>query len=238
MGLLALAIAPGIAICLFIYFKDKHNREPIGLLVWAFILGMLSVLPAAIFELATGKPIDHMANSTIGYIAFFAYGIVAFSEEGCKFLMLRLFIYPRKAFDEPFDGIIYAVMVGMGFATLENVGYVLQNGFANGVIRMFLSVPAHATFAIMMGYFVSLAKFGNGNKKLYFFLALLCPIIFHGTFDFFLFLNSDVLHISGALASFIIAIILSRRAIKKKQMVSQAFINGAISVMGNENLPS
>jgi len=224
MGLLALAIAPGIAICIYIYFKDKFNREPLGLLIMSFILGMLSIIPALILELAFGKPVEQLGAQTMTYVALFAYGVVALSEEGCKLLVVRLYCYPRKAFDDPFDGIIYSVMVGMGFATLENIGYVLQNGYANGVLRMFLSVPGHATFAVMMGYFVSLAKFDAPNRKLYFFLALVCPVIFHGTFDFFLFLKSSLLHICGALASFVVAIILSRKAIKRRQALSQSFV--------------
>jgi len=224
MGLLALAIAPGIAICIYIYFKDKFNKEPLGLLIMSFILGMLSIVPALILELVLGKPFDQLGGQTMAYVALFAYGVVALSEEGSKLLVVRLYCYPRKAFDDPFDGIIYSVMVGMGFATLENIGYVLQNGYVNGVLRMFLSVPGHATFAVIMGYFVSLAKFDAANRKLYFFLAILCPVIFHGTFDFFLFLKSTLLHISGALASFIIAIILSRKAIKRRQALSQSFV--------------
>jgi RsiW-degrading membrane proteinase PrsW (M82 family) len=57
MGLLALAIAPGIAICIFIYLKDKYNREPVGLLLLSFILGMVSVIPAAIIEIALDRPL-------------------------------------------------------------------------------------------------------------------------------------------------------------------------------------
>ena len=74
----------------------------------------------------------------IFYVAVYSYLIVALSEEGSKFLMLRLIPYRRKAFDDPFDGIVYAVMVSMGFATLENIGYVMQHGMGTGLLRMFL----------------------------------------------------------------------------------------------------
>ncbi|MEI8058561.1 MAG: PrsW family glutamic-type intramembrane protease, partial [Ferruginibacter sp.] len=141
MGLLALAIAPGIAICIFIYFKDKYNKEPIGLLITSFLLGMLATIPAVIVQLLYGTSLDTLSKEGTGAVAIFAYAVVAFSEEGSKFMMLRLFAYPKKAFDDPFDGIIYAVMVGMGFATLENILYVMQNGVGTGILRMFLSVP-------------------------------------------------------------------------------------------------
>ena len=139
MGLLALAIAPGIAICLFIYFKDKYNKEPLGLLLWLFILGMFSIIPALIIEVVFTKPAERLLGEGILYTALFSYIIVALSEEGSKYLVLRVFSFKRKAFDDPFDGIIYAVMVGMGFATLENIGYVTQHGF--GTDKNILVIP-------------------------------------------------------------------------------------------------
>jgi protease PrsW len=227
MGLLALAIAPGLAICIFIYLKDKYNKEPLGLMLLSFILGMLSIIPPLIIQLSYGKlPGEAGGQVDTLAVAFFAYLVVALSEEGSKYAVVRLFCFPRKAFDDPFDGIVYSVMVGMGFATLENIGYVLQHGIGTGITRMFLSVPAHATFAVLMGYHFALAKFNPKNKARNFLLALVWPVVFHGTFDFFLFLGSTVLHFAGALASFIIAIYLSRRAIRKKQAISKAFIIG------------
>ena len=226
MALLALAIAPGLAICIFIYLKDKYNKEPLGLMVMSFILGMVSIIPAIILEKSFGIAPDELGGQSMAAVAIFAYCVVALSEEGCKLVVVRLFCYPRKAFDEPFDGILYCVIVSMGFATLENIGYVLQHGIGTGITRMFLSVPAHATFAVLMGYHLALAKFNPKNKSLNFFFAIFWPVVFHGTFDFFLFLGSSLLHFAGAIASFIIAIYLSRRAIRRKQAMSKAFIIG------------
>jgi protease PrsW len=221
MGLLALSIAPGIAICIFIYLKDKYNREPVGLLLASFILGMISTIPALVLQVINGSSPESLAGKSIQEMAVFAYLVVALSEEGSKYFMIRIFGYRRKAFDEPFDGIVYAVMTGMGFATLENIGYVLQNGFSTGILRMFLSVPAHATFAVLMGYYMGLAKFDAARRKKYLLLAILLPVIFHGTFDFFLFAGNTLLHIGGALVSFIVAIRLSRKAIRKHQALSK-----------------
>lgn len=221
MGLLALALAPGIFICLFIYLKDRYKREPFWLLLWAFVLGMLSTLPALLVQLGYAQVRLWENDGTMAAVAFFAFGVVGFSEEISKFLMLRIFLFNRKAFDEPFDGIVYAVMVGMGFATLENVMYVLQQGWTTGIMRMFLSVPAHGTFAVLMGYFTSLAKFNPQRRQLYFLLAILLPILFHGAYDFFLFLPGSGWQIAGAFISFIVAIYLSRKAIKHKQELAR-----------------
>lgn len=223
MGLLTLAIAPGIAICIYIYFKDKYNKEPLGLLIMSFISGMLSILPALLIQILLGTSIEKMSNEGIVYVAVFAYLIVALSEEGSKFLAIRFYAYPKKAFDDPFDGIIYAVMVGMGFATLENIGYVMQHGIGTGITRMFLSVPAHATFAVLMGYHIGLAKFNVSKRGYNFFLAILWPVFFHGTFDFFLFVGNSWLHFAGAVISFIVAVRLSLKLIRKKQEISKNY---------------
>ena len=89
MGLLALAMAPGIAICLFIYFKDKYNREPLGLLILSFFMGVLSIIPAIILQMALTKPVEKLMGEGVFYTAVFSYLIVALSEEGSKFLALR-----------------------------------------------------------------------------------------------------------------------------------------------------
>ena len=238
MGLLALSIAPGIAICIFIYLKDKYNKEPFGLLLLSFFMGMLAIIPAVIIQIALTQPVEKLMGEGIFYTAVFSYLIVAFSEEGSKFLAIRLVPYRRKAFDDPFDGIVYAVMVGMGFATLENIGYVLQHGVGTGILRMFLSVPAHATFAVLMGYHIGLAKFDPANRKKYMRLAIFWPVLFHGTFDFFLFVGNTWLHFAGAVISFIIAVKLSLKLIKRKQDISQAhFVNvDTISKAGHDIL--
>lgn len=158
MEYILLAAAPGLAICLFIFYRDLYNKEPILNLIISFILGCLAILPAMGFETSFHK----VSDGTITGAAIFAYAIVGFSEELSKFLGLRLYSYNQKEFNEPLDGIIYSVMVSMGFATVENIMYAIKFQDMNVVlIRMVLTVPAHATFAIIMGYFVGKAKFNS-----------------------------------------------------------------------------
>ena len=65
MELLALSIAPGIAICLFVYLKDKQAKEPIWLLLISFILGMLSTIPAVIIQMLSGISLESVAEKAI-----------------------------------------------------------------------------------------------------------------------------------------------------------------------------
>jgi RsiW-degrading membrane proteinase PrsW (M82 family) len=230
MLLLALSIAPGIAISLYIFLKDRFNREPHLNLLVCFLLGCLSILPAILIQLLTVKPVERLMGEGILYTAVFAYLIVGLSEEWSKYIMLRSYAYPKKSFDEPFDGIVYSVMIGMGFATVENILYVEQHGVGTALVRMFLSVPAHATFAILMGYFAGKAKFKPERRKFYLFTGIFWAVFFHGTYDFLLFLQgnptvnkylSDSLLFVGAVGSFIFAVWLSKRAIKEHHDLSK-----------------
>ncbi|HXB09871.1 MAG TPA: PrsW family glutamic-type intramembrane protease [Puia sp.] len=223
MFLFALAIAPGIAVCLFIYSLNKYGRGSMRYLVISFILGMLATVPALfaqlIFEDVRTEPSQH---SIAAYI-FYAFVVVALSEEGSKFFVLRLYAYPQQFFREPFDGVIYAVMIGMGFATVENIEYVHKFGLATGVSRFFLAIPAHAAFAVLMGYPVGRAKFARRRSVLLLLKGLLVAVLFHGSFDFFLFiqqkkeattyLSTGVLSF-GAFATFYIAVRLAMRALR------------------------
>lgn len=230
MILLALSIAPGLAISLYIFLKDQYNREPALQLLISFFLGCLSVIPAILIQLFSTKPIENIMGEGILFTAVFAYLIVGMSEEWSKYLMLRLYAFPKKAFDEPYDGIVYSVMVGMGFATVENIGYVLQHGFGTALLRMFLSVPAHGTFAVLMGYFAGKAKFNPERKTFLLMSGIFWAVFFHGTFDFLLFLqgNQTVTKITGegllflgAVASFLVALALSRKAIAAHTSISK-----------------
>ncbi len=63
--------------------------------------------------------------------------------------MVFLIIYPNKNFDEPFDGIVYSVFVGMGFATAENLTFVMQWSSSLALLRMVSAIPAHFVFAVI-----------------------------------------------------------------------------------------
>lgn len=123
--------------------------------------------------------------------------------------------YPRKEFNEPFDGITYAVMVAMGFATLENVFYVRDGGLEVALLRMLTAVPAHATFAVAMGYFVGLAKFRHqpfiGTYKL---TGLAAATLLHAAYDFFFFVENIPFMAIGGLVSLLVGVGLSLRAIR------------------------
>jgi RsiW-degrading membrane proteinase PrsW (M82 family) len=222
MLLLALALAPGVAIALYIYLKDKHEREPLGLLLMSFFYGVLSIF----VTLFISWPLEMLVINKQDAAELFADAFfkVALVEEFSKFIFIRFILFRNKNFNEPFDGIVYATMVGMGFATLENILYVYQYGMATGILRMFTAVPAHACFAILMGYYLGRAKFTHKKNLYYTLLGLISATVFHGLYDYFLFITFVPGIWIGAALSLIVAIILSRKAIRIHQAASP-FIN-------------
>lgn len=215
MFLIALAILPGLLIAWLIYASDKHDPEPHRRLAICFGLGALSTIPALILEILG----SNVAGVSYNIVETFIYAviIIAGSEELVKFLFLKFYIYNHKDFSEPLDGIVYAMMVGMGFATLENILYVSQGGLGVALLRMFTAVPAHGAFAVLMGYFMGLARFeeSTSRRQTYLALGFVVPVISHGLYDFFLFQQNYEGLAIFALVTLIVSIVFSARLIKQ-----------------------
>ena len=185
--LLALSVLPVILLLIYIYRQDKYEKEPVGLLLLSFFIGMIAI-PTDLILVSVVNGIHY--SDSVFHAAFIEAG---FCEELCKFAVLFLIIWWNKNFNEYMDGIVYAVFVGLGFACVENVLYVFQGGIGTGIIRGLLSVPGHFLFAIIMGYFLSLAKFDEKKRASYLLASLFIPVLVHGLFDWMLMIT-DVIH--------------------------------------------
>jgi len=212
--LIALAILPPLGIAYYVYHKDIHEKEPISLVVKSFAFGAFSVVPVLLVS-------EMWSVNLIGNIFIYAMVGVALIEEGFKLLFLKKFIFPNPEFNEPFDGIVYAVMVSLGFATVENIFYVFgcyDDGITVGIMRMFTAIPLHAACGVVMGYFVGLAKFKHdGKRNILLLKGLICAVIIHGLYDYFIF-QGHLFILS--LVTLFIAIKYSKKAIKMHQDIS------------------
>ncbi len=187
--LFALALIPVIGLLLFIYFKDKKEKEPVGLLIGLFFAGLGSVIPAIILEVIGQLILDAVIPYESAFKAvLLAMIVVGPAEEMGKYVVLRLITWKNKHFDYSYDAIVYAVFTSLGFAAIENVGYVFDGGLSTALMRMFTAVPGHACFAVFMGYFYSKAKYASitnnrSDYKKYNALSMIVPIIVHGVYD-------------------------------------------------------
>ena len=93
------------------------------------------------------------------------FGVVAFSEEGAKYFLLKRRTWNSAAFNCQFDGVVYAVFVSLGFALWENISYVLMYGLSTALVRAVTAVPGHACFGVFMGVWYGLAKRLHGRER-------------------------------------------------------------------------
>lgn len=184
LGILV-AIVPSFLIAGFIYWQDKYEREKATPMLICFLLGAVITIPALFLE-AKADSIGWSESENFWMTFFVAFIVVAFNEEFFKFITLYLFPFQQKFFNEPFDGIVYAVMIGMGFAMVENILYVHRFGIADTWGRAFTAVPSHGVYAIIMGYYAGLAKFNSTQRWTLLLKGLLFATLLHGAYDLFL----------------------------------------------------
>ncbi len=184
MSIVFISFAPIILILVYIYKRDKYEKEPMGVLVKALVAGAIITIPILLVEMFLME-LTHFQD-IIANAFYEGFVVASLTEELFKYLAFTLFIWRNRNFNELFDGIIYAVYISLGFAAVENFFYVYGYGHEVGALRAFTAVPAHALFGITMGYYFGLARFNENKRARYLWLAILIPVILHGFYDFFL----------------------------------------------------
>ena len=219
-----LALLPCILLMIYIYKKDKVEKEPIRLLILVFIAGIISTIPAMIFEdIGDGILLCLFNENSVTYAAL-SMIVVALVEEIVKFFAAKT-IWKKPDFNCLFDGIVYCVFAALGFAALENVLYVLDGGIGIALVRGVISVPSHACDGIVMGYFFGWAKlFENrgdiARSKRYRRLAVLVPAAEHFIFDFCLTISvSMLLWLAFVIAFDIIAFFIVKKTAENDRYI-------------------
>ena len=190
------ALAPVAWLLWTIYRKDSVQPEPTTWLLKAFLYGVGSVFLTFFISLPLSMVLELNIDKET-YDSLFealedAFLLAAIPEEAAKLFMLWLLLRKNPFFDEHFDGIVYAVCVGLGFAALENVVYLIigigdGSWIGVGVTRALFTVPAHFFCAILMGYNYSIYYFGIDRSVKAKLMVLVSPILAHGIFDALLF---------------------------------------------------
>lgn len=172
--LLTVAIAPGLALFSYFYLRKQIAKEPSLTLFHTFLYGAIMTFPILF--------IQHVFEEENIFSNYFFRNIVFTSglEEFFKWLILLLAIYRHVEFEDAYDGILYGASVSLGFATVENIIYLLTFGTDTAFLRALLPVSSHALFGVVMGYYFGRAKFAVAAKAYnYLFLALLAPYGLH-----------------------------------------------------------
>ena len=231
-----LTFLPSFLLLLFFYKRD-HNREPRKTLTLTLVYGGLTFIPVVIVEsILISKNVFTNANPFLFNLYEMMVNVAA-PEEFFKLLVVLFFCARSSAFDEPMDGMVYGAAAALGFATVENILYVIQGGLGTAIIRAILSVPSHAFWGAILGYTVGQVRF-NGKKKSFILSGLLIAIFLHGLFNFLLVSIEGTADFTGAIAGFLILIMLglllvifaleivwvlrTTRRLRKEQMDSRA----------------
>ena len=206
ISLILAALLPSLILLGYVLYQDRKRPEPPRLLLRAFVLGMVSTLLSTFISTPLGSlgAFSCEPSGVIGNLRLALFG-AAIPEECAKLFVLWLILRNNPYFDEHFDGIVYAVCVGMGFAFVENVGYLCNAGdmwVHAGIARGIISVPGHYAFAVLMGYHYSYAHFEEDQRKVHSLLTLAAPVVAHAVFDWILMVSDTTNHpvVSGILS--------------------------------------
>ncbi|MFS0863532.1 glutamic-type intramembrane protease PrsW [Fredinandcohnia sp. 179-A 10B2 NHS] len=181
LAVITAGLAPGLALLSYFYLRDRYDAEPISMVFRIFVFGAILVFPIMFLQYI----LEVEQVFTNGFTqAFLGVSIL---EEFFKWFVLYYTVFQHIEFDEPYDGIVYGAAVSLGFATLENILYLLVNGVQFAIGRALLPVSSHALFGVVMGYYLGKAKFSpRYEKRKWVFFSFLFPFSLHGIYDYIL----------------------------------------------------
>lgn len=227
--LILLAILPGLIICILIYNQDKKEREPKRELLKAFLLGVLAVILTLLVSYICKIPLMEIDRKDWISLCLYTFLGISLIEEFSKWICSYLFLKQNKNYDYLFDGIVYTTFISIGFATIENILYTVNGGIFTGIVRAITTVPAHAFFGVISGYYFSMSKLAkiriaNKKWKKYFVFSLAFPVLLHGFYDFCL-LTQNIVFFFVYLIFMVLLYSVSIYRMKELKEIDEPFIN-------------
>ena len=210
-------ITPPILLGIIIWKSDKFP-EPGKFLMASFLLGVSINLPLGFFiflaedHIAPIFGIDYQSlndlyaqkidwdeftkitSSPAGWLSYDSFFRAAFLDEGLKFALLLFFCVRLTALNEPIDSIVYGAAIGLGYAAMENVGYLnisvcgSDPWTLSGVKCRYYPMMMHLSFGVLMGWLLSQNLFEERSifkRRIMLILSLSLPVVFHGAFNYY-----------------------------------------------------
>lgn len=221
ISLLTAAVAPAIALLCFFYLKDDFEQEPIHMVIRCYLFGAILVFPILFIQFALNE--EGLVNT------LFMEALIqsAMIEEFLKWFIVVVAVYHHVHFNQRYDGIVYASAVALGFASAENVLYLLANGVETAFFRAIFPVSSHAIFGVVMGYYLGKAKFYPHRKVRYLLYSFLYPFLLHSLYNLILLTQNHWLYF---LIPFMICLwIVGLRKVKKANETQAAVYYDAAS---------
>lgn len=191
---LLITILPSVLMLSLILYSDRKSREPVPMILICILSGAFTICFSLIIDklIVTLNIVNASMFPSQNSYSVYRIMVLAGVEEYAKLLILHLFLYKNKAYDDIFDGFVYSSIIALSFSLIETVMYVFrEQTFADmtslAILRNFTSIPLHLVCGIVMGHFVSLQKFSKTNKRkvLYLLLSLFIPTLIHTIYNVF-----------------------------------------------------
>jgi RsiW-degrading membrane proteinase PrsW (M82 family) len=188
--LIAAAVIPAVALLIYVYRMDRLEKEPWPIIWRLGLFGAISTALAQVTESIGTAALPYFAHpGGKAYYLILCYIVIGLSEEGFKYLILKLRTWRSPEFNCRFDGVVYACAVSLGFSLWENILYVLSYGMGTAIVRAVTAIPGHACFGVFMGTWYGLAKRASlrgqeERSRLFRLFAVLIPVLLHGIYDF------------------------------------------------------
>jgi len=204
-------ILPPILLGIAIWKSDRFP-EPGKFLVASFLLGVSIIFPLDLFIKISEDHIAPLLGIDLDSITawnegawkednavypaaartFMSFFRAAFLEEGIKFALLIFFCVRLSDLNEPMDAIVYGAAIGLGYAAIENIGYLnygdLETAWTLSIVKVrYVPLVMHLGFGILMGWLLSLNLFEERSpfkRRLMLILALAIPVVMHGSYNY------------------------------------------------------
>ena len=231
--LIAAAVLPAVVLLIYVYRHDRIEKEPrnllLSLLLWGIVATFLAVLTESVGAVALAYLLPG-GDSNPAYPFWMFFVVVALSEEGFKYLILKWRTWRSPQFNCRFDGVVYAVFVSLGFALWENIGYVLMYGLGAALMRAITAVPGHASFGVFMGACYGFARKAEncgrrGASRIWRLLAVLLPTAIHGCYDYIA--VNESADVSATFTVFVAIVFVSAFVLVKRLSAGDEYIGGA-----------
>ena len=229
--LIVAAVIPALVLLIYVYRRDRIEKEPGSLLLSLVLWGIVSTFLAVISESIGAVLLAYFlpgGENNRAYAFWMFFVTVGLSEEGFKYLILKWRTWRSPYFNCRFDGVVYAVFVSLGFALWENIGYVAYYGLTTALVRAVTAVPGHACFGVFMGTWYGLAKRRQGAGDLagaakFRRTALIVPMLLHGFYDFCATYQDSVMGL--VFLVFVIAMFVTANRLVMRMSANDAYID-------------
>lgn len=205
-------VLPPILLGLIIWKSDRF-QEPGKYLLASFLLGVSIILPLDLLIMITENHLapllgldmeayrewydggykEEGAITPVAERVFLSFFRAAFLEEGIKFALLIFFCVRLSDLNEPMDAIVYGAAIGLGYAAIENVGYLMSSNYDEAwsidmVKVRYYPLVMHMGFGVLMGFLLSQNLFEERSvfrRRLMLIMSLAFPVIFHGIYNYY-----------------------------------------------------